>query len=87
MKERMQDKGSPRRSGSSALPGLTVEEHLWLHRRMERRAHELWLARGCQPESALDDWVQAERETWKKFHRIPPHGSGLEASINRKRVL
>ena len=73
--------------GGGESPELTVEEHLWLHQMMERRAHELWLARGCRPESALDDWVQAERETWKKFHRIPPHGSGLEASIHRKRVL
>lgn len=51
---------------------LTAEEHLWLHRQMEQRAHDLWLAGGCPRTAALDDWLRAERETWKEFERNPP---------------
>lgn len=52
---------------------LTVEEHLWLHRRMELRAHELWLAGGHRRAATLQNWLQAERETWAAFRRIPPN--------------
>jgi hypothetical protein len=51
---------------------LTVEEHLWLHRRMEQRAHELWLAGGGRRKTALENWLQAERETWGEFERTSP---------------
>jgi len=51
---------------------LTAEEHLWLHRHMEQRAHDLWLARGCPQMAALDNWVQAEHETWEEFERTSP---------------
>jgi hypothetical protein len=61
-----------RKSGAKRAE-LTVEEHLWLHRRMEQRAHELWLARGCPRKAALDNWLQAERETWKEFERTSAH--------------
>ena len=30
--------------------------------RIRRRAHEIYLRRGNQPGSELDDWLQAERE-------------------------
>ena len=30
--------------------------------RIRRRAHELYVLRGNQPGSALDDWLQAETE-------------------------
>jgi len=32
------------------------------HERTRRRAHELYLQRGNQPGSALDDWLRAEAE-------------------------
>lgn len=33
-----------------------------LEEQIRSRAHELWLERGMQDGSALDDWVEAERE-------------------------
>ena len=30
--------------------------------RIRERAHELWLLRGNEPGSSLDDWLQAEHE-------------------------
>ncbi len=63
---------------------LTVEEHLWLHQRMERRAHELWLADGCRRTNALKNWLQAERETWAAFRRIPPHTQAVQMGKLRR---
>lgn len=37
-------------------------ETISLEDRIRRRAHELYLERGGQPGSALDDWLRAERE-------------------------
>lgn len=59
-------------TGGSRAAELTMQEHLWLEREMQHRAHELWLAGGCRRRSALDHWLQAERETWGRFERIPP---------------
>ena len=33
-----------------------------LEERVRRRAYELYLRRGNQPGSALDDWLQGEKE-------------------------
>ena len=33
-----------------------------LREQIETRAHEIYLARGCEPGHELDDWLQAERE-------------------------
>jgi hypothetical protein len=44
--------GNPRNSVGTPLP----EEGI------RRRAYEIYLERGGQPGSALDDWLQAERE-------------------------
>jgi hypothetical protein len=59
---------------------LTAEEHLWLHRKMERRAHELWLAGGCR-RSRLNDWLRAEREIWPQFERMRGH---LDTAVGRR---
>jgi hypothetical protein len=34
---------------------------------VEKRAHEIYLARGNNPGSALGDWLQAEKDTKEKF--------------------
>jgi len=39
-----------------------AESHLTLEKRIRRRAHQLYLARGEKPGHDLDDWLQAERE-------------------------
>ncbi len=44
------------RSTSSAAAVLPTEEEIRL------RAYEIFLARGCQPGQAIQDWLQAERE-------------------------
>lgn len=33
-----------------------------LHVQIEKRAHEIYLARDSEPGHELDDWLQAERE-------------------------
>ena len=67
-----------RKQGSAnGAAELTMGEHLWLHQHMEHRAHELWLAGGCQRRTSLNNWVQAERETWKKFEKIRPVSASL----------
>jgi Protein of unknown function (DUF2934) len=40
----------------------TPTERLSLEERIRRRAYELYLQRGNQPGSELDDWLQAEEE-------------------------
>ena len=40
-----------------------------LREQIEKRAHELWLARGSCHGNNLDDWLQAEREVLKHHHR------------------
>ena len=72
MKDGMHRKGS--QDGRAEPPALTVEEHLWLHRMMERRAHELWLEGGGRRRSALENWLRAEREVWGEFERMPGRG-------------
>ena len=29
---------------------------------IRRRAHEIWLARGCEPDSDVNNWLEAEKE-------------------------
>jgi Protein of unknown function (DUF2934) len=43
---------------------LIAQSHIDLDQRIHRRAHEIWLTRGGHPgqNTALDDWLQAERE-------------------------
>jgi cytidylate kinase len=59
---------------SELSPSLIVErvaftagEHLEVEQQIERRARELWCLQGCQDGSALDDWLQAEREVSEHF--------------------
>jgi hypothetical protein len=38
------------------------QDRLKLQKRIEERAHELWVESGCSDGSALSHWLQAERE-------------------------
>lgn len=40
----------------------TSAETLTLHQRIERRAYELYVQRGNESGSELEDWLQAEEE-------------------------
>jgi hypothetical protein len=46
---------------------FTVEDHLQVQQKIERRAHELWHAGGCRHDTMLDDWLRAEREVAEQF--------------------
>jgi hypothetical protein len=55
-------------------PGMIIDrvvftpgEHLGAQQQIERRARELWYAGGCRPGTALNDWLQAEREVLEQF--------------------
>jgi hypothetical protein len=57
--------------------GFTKEEHLGVQEQIERRARELWCAGACRQDTALNDWLQAEREVLEQFIRtyVRPHSS------------
>jgi hypothetical protein len=46
---------------------FTIGEHFEVQQQIERRARELWCLQGCQDGSALNDWLQAEREVLEHF--------------------
>ncbi len=48
-------------------PLFTVYDHLRVQQQIEERAHELWHAGGCCDQSAMSDWLQAEREVLEQF--------------------
>jgi hypothetical protein len=61
----------PKRNGrtklqaTSTVAGETGDASVWNAVRSEdirRRAYEIYLERGQQPDTELDDWLQAERE-------------------------
>lgn len=47
---------APARAKEAPAQTLPLEE------RIRRRAYELYVERGCQPGSDLNDWFQAEKE-------------------------
>ncbi len=54
--------------------------------RIRRRAYELYLRRGNQPGSEIDDWLQAEREILSVLAaRKDQFGRMKKLSANRKR--
>jgi len=48
-------------------PFFTVDDHLGVQHQIERRAYELWRAGSYREESALGDWLRAEREVLEQF--------------------
>jgi hypothetical protein len=48
-------------------PVFTVADHLNVQMEIEQRAHELWLAGGSRQDTALDNWLNAEREVLEDF--------------------
>ena len=49
------------------VPVFTVADHLKVQREIEQRAHELWLAGGYRQNTALENWLNAEREVLEDF--------------------
>jgi hypothetical protein len=49
------------------VPDFTVADHLKVQIQIERRARELWLAGGAHENTALDNWLNAEREALEEF--------------------
>jgi len=48
-------------------PLFTVDDHLRVQQQIEARANELWREGGCRDQSALSDWLRAEREVLEQF--------------------
>jgi hypothetical protein len=48
------------------IPVFTVADHLKVQMEIEERAYELWLG-GSRQDSALDNWLNAEREVLDDF--------------------
>jgi len=49
------------------VPVFTVADHLKVQMEIEQRAHELWLAGGYRQDTALENWLNAEREVLGDF--------------------
>lgn len=49
------------------VPVFTVADHLKVQRQIEQRAHALWLAGGSRQDTALSNWLRAEREVLQNF--------------------
>ena len=49
------------------VPAFTVADHLKVQTEIEQRAHELWLAGGSRSNTALNNWLRAEREVLEDF--------------------
>ena len=49
------------------VPVFTVADHLKVQMEIEQRAHELWLAGGYRQDTALENWLNAEREILGDF--------------------
>ena len=47
---------------TATIASETRRNKLSLQERIQRRAHELYMQRGSQPGSELDDWLRAETE-------------------------
>ena len=66
---------APAAARAKELPGKTIS----LDERIRRRAHELYVERGNQSGSELDDWLQAEEQIQQAQEEAIPH-TGLERS-------
>jgi hypothetical protein len=72
---------------------FTAGQHLRVQQEIERCARELWCAGGCCSGTALNDWLQAEREVLEQFigafaeRRALRHSSrpGCSARIARRK--
>jgi hypothetical protein len=54
-------------AGASSKPSVSACDDLQVL--IAKRAHELYMDRGCRDGRALDDWLEAEREV---LSQIPP---------------
>jgi hypothetical protein len=50
----------PRRAGAKKQPATAGPKIT--HDQIARRAHEIWVKRGCRPGLDQDDWFEAERQ-------------------------
>ena len=50
------------RALQKSITKQTESDILPLEEQIRRRAHEIWLQRGGQDGSEMDDWLQAEQE-------------------------
>ena len=48
---------------------FSAAERLHMRIRTKQRAYQLWLAEGCRPGRALNDWLRAEAEVMAEVHR------------------
>jgi hypothetical protein len=57
---------------------LSAQSHIELEERIRTRAHEIWLSHrdGGRQDTALDDWLQAEREVLGENPHQPAQDRG-----------
>lgn len=55
------------RTRTQEAPLFSVDDHLRVQHQIEVRANELWCAGGRCEDSALNDWLRAEREVLEQF--------------------
>ena len=52
---------------ATVTPKQAINKEIPLEERIRQRAHEIYLERGGQDGSELDDWLQAEQEIRNEF--------------------
>jgi Protein of unknown function (DUF2934) len=82
------------KSDEKQIVRFTSGEHLGVQEQIERRARELWCAGGCRHGTALNDWLQAEREVLEQFiqvctrrHSLPQSSVGVALSKPETQIL
>lgn len=85
---------STSKSDQKRIVVFTSEEHLRVQEQIERRARELWCAGGRRHGTALNDWLQAEREVLEQFiricarrHSLPQSAVGVAGSKSETQIL
>jgi hypothetical protein len=64
---------------------ITMQDHLWVHRRTQDRAYAVWISSGCRSGTALRDWLQAEAEVLIEFCRLHVRPAGRCSAARRTR--
>ena len=75
---------------ANSITNPSEDAQLRLKKRTEERAHELWVMSGCTNGSALNDWLQAEREVSGQASQPTAQESSLtsdRSGVGTKRKL
>lgn len=67
---------------------FSARDHLFVQGQIERRAHTIWIERGCPEGDSLNDWLRAEREVIVNFckdcaYDLPIHAASFGSNESK----